>query len=118
MLLYMDEDSIQRQLVALLRKAGHDVVIPADLGLSGAADPVHLARAITGGRVLVTHNHKDFKQLHDLEAAGGRHPGIMSVRRDNNKRDRKPPGIVSAVGKLLASGDPIADRFTILNQYR
>lgn len=119
MLLYMDDDIIEGVLVKLLRKAGHDVAIPADFGLTAANDPVHLARAIAVGRTLMTYNHADFKQLHDLvEAAGGHHPGILVVRKDNDPRDLKAPGIVKALTKFLASGNPIAEQFIILNYYR
>jgi hypothetical protein len=80
---------------------------------------VHLTHAIRAGRVLLSHNHDDFKRLHELvRTAGGRHPGILMVRKDNDKRDLKPPGIVKALAKFLATGDPIPDHFTILNQYR
>jgi hypothetical protein len=119
MLLYMDDDSIQGTLVALLRDAGHDVVVPADFRLAGAHDAVHLTKAIVSGRVLMTYNHGDFEELRALlEVAGGRHPGILVVRRDNDKRDMKPSKIVKAVAKFLTSGDPIKDRLVILNQYR
>jgi hypothetical protein len=120
MLLYLDDDIIESILVKLLRKAGHDVAIPANFGLPGADDPVHFTRAITVGRVLMTHNHDDFEQLHLLvAAAGGHHPGILVVRKDNNRRkDLTAHGIVHALGKLLATGDPIPDYFTILNYYR
>ncbi len=119
MLLYLDDDTVHSVLVKLLRKAGHDVQIPADVGLVGVHDPVHLTHAIRTGRVLLSHNHDDFKRLHILiQTAGGHHPGILMVRKDNNKRDLRPPGIVVALGKLIASGDPIPDYFTILNTYR
>jgi Domain of unknown function (DUF5615) len=119
MLLYLDDDFIHGIVVVLLRKAGHDVVLPADVGLSGADDSVHLTHAIRKGRPLFSFNHDDFEQLHTLiETAGGHHPGILIVRRDNDKRDLKPHGIVKALAKLLATGDPIPDHFTILNQYR
>jgi hypothetical protein len=119
MLLYMDDDCIQGMLVTLLRRAGHDVVIPADFSLSGADDPVHLTHAIATGRALMTHNHGDFKQLHDLiEMAGGRHPSILTVRKDNDKRDLKAPGMVRSLSRFIASGNPLADQFVILNQYR
>ena len=39
MKIYLDDDSASRRLSLLLRKAGHDVSLPADLGTSGAADP-------------------------------------------------------------------------------
>jgi len=119
MLLYLDDDSNATILVKLLKKAGHDVQIPIDAGIPGVKDPVHLTHAIRANRVLLTHNHDDFKRLHALiEAAGGKHPGILIVRKDNDKRDLKPPGIVTAMAKFLASGNPIVSQFVILNQYR
>jgi hypothetical protein len=119
MRLYMDDDIIAGALVKLLRKGGHDAVIPADFALSGTNDPVHLARAIVLGRPLMTFNHADFKQLHDLiGVAAGHHPGILVVRKDNDKRDLKPAGIVTALDNFLASGVPLADQLVILNHYR
>jgi hypothetical protein len=119
MLLYMDDDIIDGILVKLLRKAGHDVMIPADFGLSGANDAVHLTRAITEGRALMTFNYADFGELNGLiEAASGRHPGILVVRKDNDNRDLNLHGIVKTLTKFLATGDPIPDHYTILNYYR
>lgn len=44
--LYLDDDCAGKLLVQLLRQAGHDVQIPAEVGLSGANDAVHLRHAI------------------------------------------------------------------------
>lgn len=119
MLLYLDDDSIKRALVSLLRKANHDVQIPAEASLSGASDAAHLTHAITTGRTLLSYNYKDFEQLHNLiDAAGGHHAGILIIRRDNTKRDLKPAGVVRALQNLINSGDQIPDFFTILNHYR
>jgi hypothetical protein len=120
MRLYPDDDSVAALLVTLLRRAGHDVQVPADAGMAGREDPAHLTHAIREGRVLLSHNHRDFKLLHDLVmTAGGHHPGILVVRKDNDpKRDLKAPGIVRALTRLLASGLPIADSYHILNHHR
>lgn len=120
MLLYLDDDFIEGVLVKLLRKAGHDVIIPADASLSGADDPAHLTHAISTGRLLMTYNHDDFEQLHSLiRTAGGRHAGIIVVRKDNDRRrDMTERRIVHALANLIATGNAIADQFTILNQYR
>lgn len=118
--LYLDDNIINKQLVALLRKAGHAVVVPADANLSGAPDPQHLTHAIRHGLTLLTGNHKDFEDLHELVlASGGSHPGILLVYFDNDPtRDMKPPRIVSAVAKLEASGAPVRDQLIVLNQWR
>ena len=85
MRLYLDDDSASAVLVQLLQQTGHDVLVPADLGISRAADPVHLRHAIREQRVFLTHNYDDFLFLHELLLEGqGHHPGILIVRRDND----------------------------------
>jgi predicted nuclease of predicted toxin-antitoxin system len=120
MRLYLDDDSVSGILVRLLVNAGHDVQVPADVGLSGADDPIHLTHTARDGRVLVSGNHDDFRNLHNLVVqTGGGHPGILIVRRDNDpRRDMSPRGIAHAIEKLLASNVPIANQFIILNQWR
>lgn len=118
--LYLDDDTASGLLVKLLRAAGHDVLIPADAGTAGKQDPDHFKAAIVRDRVLVTHNHGDFRPLHDLViAASGHHPGAFAIRRDNDpKRDMDEFRIVRAIRNLESSGVPIPDEFHILNQYR
>jgi hypothetical protein len=118
--IYLDEDSAAALLVSLLRRAGHDVEVPADVGLAGQNDPVHLTRAVQEDRVLLSHNYDHFKELHDLiVTTRGHHPGILTVRRDNDpKRDLSAKDIVRAIGKLIASGVPIKDNLHVLNHWR
>jgi predicted nuclease of predicted toxin-antitoxin system len=120
MRLYLDDDSAAPLLLRLLTQAGHDAVRPADLGMSGADDPVHLTCAIREERVMFTGNYEDFEDLHDLlMQARGHHPGILVVRRDNDpRRDMTPRGIVHAIARLLAANIPIPDQFIILNHWR
>jgi predicted nuclease of predicted toxin-antitoxin system len=120
MMIYLDDDSASALLARLLRQAGHDAQLPADIGLSGADDSVHLAHAIRQVRICLTGNHHDFENLHELVlAAQGHHPGILVVRKDNDrKRDLTASGIVKAIGNLLVSGTPIADNLNILNHWR
>ena len=52
-------------------------------------------------------------------AIGGHHPGVLTVRKDNDpKRDLKPAGIVRALRNLENANAPIADQFIVLNHYR
>jgi hypothetical protein len=98
MLLYIDDDSVDRVLIRRLRESGYDTVTPTDAGTSGQADPVHFMSAIRAGRAVLTHNYDDFKLLHDLILlAGGHHPGALVVRRDNDPtRDMASRTIVRA----------------------
>jgi hypothetical protein len=120
MKLYLDDDSAEALLVALLRQAGHDVQIPADVGTLGQQDAVHLTHAVREDRVLLSRNHDDFEILHDLVMqVRGHHPGLFIVRRDNDpSRDMKAAGIVRAIRNLLQAGIPIPDSFHILNHWR
>src|SRR5947199_4677079 len=108
--LYLDDDSAKASLVKLLRSVGHQVTIPADAGLAGAPDPRHLMYAVQHDLVLLTKNHDDFEDLHLLvQATGGKHPGILVVRLDNDpSRDMKDRDIVRAIGNLEAAVVAIA----------
>lgn len=118
--LYLDDDSAEALLVALLRQAGHDVQIPLEVGMSGKSDPVHFTHSVREDRVLLSRNHTDFQDLHNLVIqVQGHHPGILIVRRDNDPtRDLKPAGIVRAIRNLLAAGVSVIDTVQVLNHWR
>ena len=118
--LYLDDDSAKALLAKLLRKVGHQVTVPAGVGLSGADDPEHLLHAVHQTLVLLTRNHDDFRVLHLLvQATSGRHPGILVVRRDNDPtRDMMDRDIVRAIGNLEADGVPIENELHVLNHWR
>jgi len=120
MRLYLDDDSASLLLARLLRRARHDVERPVDVGMDGKDDPVHLGYAVKSDRVLLSHNHRDFENLHNLVmTTQGHHPGILVVRKDNDpKRDLDEKGIVRALGKLLAAGVQLADHLYVLNHWR
>jgi polyphosphate kinase len=120
MMLYLDDDSIARVLVLALRQAGHDVQTPAEAGLSGAHDQVHLRQAIREGRLLLSRNFGDFEELHDLvHEAQGRHPGVLVIRHDDpKKRSMKSHDIVRALRKLETAGVPIANEYIVLNHWQ
>jgi predicted nuclease of predicted toxin-antitoxin system len=118
--LFIDEDSVQTLLVRLLGQAGHDLITSLDVGLGGHADAMRLIRAIRENRVLLSHNHDDFEDLHLLiKEAKGSHPGIFIIRKDNDPaRDMSPRGIVHAIDKFSKSGAPLVNEFVILNHWR
>jgi hypothetical protein len=120
MRLYADEDSASTLLVQLLRSAGHEVETPSEAIMTGEDDAVQFTHAVNEDRVLLTRNHDDFRNLHNLATAlRGNHPGILVVCKENNpRRDLTPRGIVRAIGKLIAARVPIANQFTILNHWR
>jgi hypothetical protein len=118
--LYLDDDTAAALLIRHLRSAGHDVRSPADLGLTGADDPVHLMHAIRQGRVLMTRNYDDFLKLHNLVIeAQGHHFGVLVLRRDSDSRGRMAAhDIARALRNLVAAGVPIADEYIVLNAWQ
>jgi predicted nuclease of predicted toxin-antitoxin system len=120
MRLYLDEDISSNLLAVLLRKAGHDAVACGDLSAGGASDVVQFTLSNRDGRVILTRNHHDYEDLHDLvRAVHGLHSGILIVLSENRKRrDMTQRQIVRAVDKLLASGSPIENEINVLNHFR
>ena len=120
MRLQIDENMSSRRLAAHLRAAGHDIVTADEAGLVSVTDPRVLIRAIGDGRPVLTRDYEDFADLHDLiRAAGGRHPGLLVVRFDNDPRHNLTDrGIASALAKLEGAGVPIADQIHVLNHWR
>jgi predicted nuclease of predicted toxin-antitoxin system len=120
MRLYLDDDIASPRLAQLLRTAGHDVRLPAEVGLAGEKDPVHLTYAVRDNRVCLTRNHGDFENLHDLILqVQGHYSGLLIVRRDNDpKRDLTPGRIVRALGNVEAAGFSMADQCQTLNHWR
>jgi hypothetical protein len=118
--LYLDDDSAKASLVAFLTRAGHQVETPGAAGIAGASDPRHLMPAVRQNLVLLTRNHDDFEGLHLLvQATGGRHPGLMAVRLDNDpSRDMKDRDIVRALANLEGAGIPVVSELQILNHWR
>ena len=121
MRLYIDDDSVDPGLIRLLRRDGHDVQVPADVGRVGNSNQAHLAHAIRDQRAVLTRNHDDFDDLHDLvvSAAGGHHGGILVVLYDNNPRNNMSAGDTSrAVRNLENAGVAIADSYQELNHWQ
>ncbi len=114
--IYVDDCANATELVVLLRAAGHHVVIPADVGLTGRADAVHLQYAGSNSLVLLTKDPEDFKDLHE---AGTQHAGIFGVYQDNDvSRDMSYAEIVKAIANLESAGVTIPGEFHVLNAWR
>jgi hypothetical protein len=118
--LYLDDDVVSAVLIKLLRRTRHDVVTPADNGLSGSPDVRHLEFAIRSNRPVLTRNHHDFRDLHQLLAtASGTHWGIFVVCYENDsKRDMTDKQVAAAVTKIEKAGIDVANQLVILNHWR
>jgi hypothetical protein len=72
--LYLDEDSMDKALVAGLRARGVDVLTTREARMTERPDDAHLAFATSQGRVLYSFNVGDYCRLH---AGGGSHSGLI-----------------------------------------
>src|SRR6266446_1520785 len=115
---YVDDNMSKALLVTLLRKAGHQVTVPSDVGTAGVADARHLLYAVTHALLVLTKDHNDFEDLHlVVQATHGQHPGILAICLDDDaSRDMKDRDIVRAIGNLERAGVPVANEFHVLNQ--
>ncbi len=114
--LLIDEDSLAKALVKMLKKAGHDVVTVNEARFSGATDAVVFQYAIDSKRILLTRNCDDFKALHQ---AIREHPGIFAIYHDDNRsKDLTRSEIVRAITNIETSGIPLANQFIALNQWQ
>ena len=114
--LYLDDCAYSKELLRLLTQAGHDVQVPADAGLTGAADPEHFRHARQEQRALVTKNPADFLALHRADPD---HAGVLAIYQDNSPRDMSDADIVRALENVLRdSGIPLAGQFVNLNQWQ
>jgi glutathione synthase/RimK-type ligase-like ATP-grasp enzyme len=120
MMIYLDDDSAGAVLIQALRQAGHDVRTPAEAGLRGVHDALHLRQAIREGRCLLSRNYKDFEPMNFLvQESQGRHSGILMIRQDDpKKRNMKPHDMVRALRKLEAAGVPIMNEYIVLNHWQ
>jgi len=84
---YLDEN-VSGHVIPALGDLGHDAVSTSQLGNKGATDPTQLLAAKRLGRVLITHNTRDFRLLHETlrlwsEEWGvpdaERHAGIIAI---------------------------------------
>jgi hypothetical protein len=85
MRLYIDDDSVEALLIRLLRRAGHDLRLPADIGFSGKADAVHFLQAIRENRALLSRNSDDFSNLHALVIGSSGH-AETTIRNEISRR--------------------------------
>lgn len=87
--LYLDEN-ISPATQQILAQNGHDVVHAFDLGNRSTSDAEHLWIAAQAGRILITFNRNDFRELHRLWTALNTWGRI----------DRKHAGVLTSWGDI------------------
>lgn len=113
--LLIDEDSLAKYLVNLLKKAGHNVITVQDVNLMGKPDEIVLNYAKENNRVLLTRNCDDFLNLHQINYS---HSGILAVYQYADfSKNMTYSAIVHAIANLENSNFDLMNQFVILNQW-
>lgn len=113
--LLIDEDSLAKVLVKMLREAGHDVVTVNEIGLNGQTDPVVLEYAKQNNRIVLTHNCQDFEKLHQKNPI---HAGILSIYENKDySKNMSRQEIVKAIANLETAKIPLLGQFVALNHW-
>ncbi len=113
--LYLDHD-MAAEAAALLKNQGHVVATARELGLDAAPDYMQLLTAFRRESIMVTHNRKDFLELHGAWltwsqewSVAMQHPGIIVVPREEAGVHWTAATIAARVQALLAEGAPRAN---------
>ena len=78
--LYFDEDAGHLDWIMALRATGADVLTVVDAEMRGKSDLEQLRFATVAGRIICTHNVRDFARIHsEWMQAGRHHSGILAV---------------------------------------
>lgn len=113
--LLIDEDSLAKPLVKMLRKSGFDVVTVNEVGLSGKSDFIVLNYAQEKGRIVLTHNGQDFEKLHEQNP---NHSGILAIYRNADySKNMSRAEIIQAISNLEGTSVPLANQFIALNHW-
>lgn len=119
MRVYLDDDLDSNALIALLQRAGHEVISPRAVGTEGAVDAEHLRYATEHALALLTANAKDFVAVHREWLKQQRpHHGVLIVYRENNPtRDMSFEQIANAVTRVEQAAVPLENTVHVLNTW-
>jgi uncharacterized protein DUF5615 len=117
---YLDDCADSDLLITYLQRAGHQVFTPRSERTAGVDDPVHLAHAAARGLTLITKAPDDYTLLHqEWQQQGRAHPGILLIYEESiRSKNMGPADIDRAIGRLLASGVPVANELHIVSPSR
>lgn len=113
-LLYCDEDSMDKDLVRALRARGVDVATALVEGMIERDDADHLDFATRQGRVLFSFNRGDFLRLHSQYLASGRsHAGLILARQQEYSVGEQMRRILRLIA--VRSAENMRDRVEFLS---
>ncbi len=105
---HIDND-VPVELAQALIARGHTAWTARDLYLTGASDPEHLQHAAFNNRILVTHNKRDFRLLHQAWTTWFTlrpHAGILVIK----QQVLLAPEMAQAIDAFLTAGRAMANK--------
>lgn len=111
---YADEN-LDRFLIEAVRLRGVDLLTAREAGRLHASDEQQLAYATSVGRVVLTHDRRDFRRLHRIWVETGRpHGGIVTIPQPGPAA-RRAIRAALLLDSLATQGDPTS-RFIVWGQ--
>jgi hypothetical protein len=111
-------------LAVSLRGHGFDAVTTTQLGRKGSSDPRQLKYASETARVLVTHNNRDYRMLHEALVLWAeewgvldrrRHSGILIIDQGPQQRGGSDIAVLTGIGLQVATLGPMENRLFAWN---
>ncbi len=114
--LYMDEDSMDRDLVLALRARGVDVVTALEAGMLERTDAEQLEYARAQGRVLYSFNIAHYYRLHAAYLRAGKlHTGVILAQQKSYSVGEQTRRLLRLMASL--SAEDLQNRVEFLNAW-
>jgi hypothetical protein len=114
--LYLDEDSMDKQLVQALTARAVDVVSALDAGMTERSDADQLEYATAEGRVLYTFNVGHFYALHtEFLKTGRTHAGIVVSQQQQYSVGEQMRRLLKLISEVPA--EEMTDRLEFLSDW-
>lgn len=114
--LYLDEDTLDKDLLRALRARGVDVQSAGEAGMIEREDDEHLEYATAQGRVVYSFNRGHFCRLHaDFLAGGKSHCGIVVSRQQRYSVGEQMRRLLNLVAAL--SAEEMQNRLEFLSDW-
>ena len=114
--LYLDEDTMDGDLVRALRIRGVDVTTALEQGMIRRDDIDHLELANSEGRVLYSFNMSDYQQLHsEYLTLGKHHSGMILAQQRRHSIGEQMRRLLKIVAQV--SAEEIKDSLVFLSAW-
>lgn len=114
MRLLIDENCAERDFLARLRKAGHDVTATLAVLGAGASDAAIVAHALTENCSIVTKDVEDFRRL--LSGDEG-HAGLLLIYEDERRLLLSAAALARAINNVAATYPDLRSYIIVLNEF-